>query len=144
MCSRPWGWVRFFSGSKAADAAVNSVVTAHPASFALSQNGFGEDTNTAVLLAGFMDRPLESTNGAKLTELYDQLVGGTIEASALSRSIAEGLRIVQDTVRGEQLAITGVDIDEEVVRMIAHQRAFQASARLIATAFDLLEMLINL
>jgi flagellar hook-associated protein 1 FlgK len=42
------------------------------------------------------------------------------------------------------MAISGVSLDEEAVRMITLQRAFQASARYIATISELLEILANL
>jgi flagellar hook-associated protein 1 FlgK len=42
------------------------------------------------------------------------------------------------------LGISGVNIDEQAVKMIQHQRVFQASGRLIAAANDMLEVLVNL
>ena len=92
-------------------------------------------------LAGLLDEPLESGNGSNLTTLYDQLAGGTIQASAVSRSVTDGLRLFQQTIQGEHLAISGVNLDEEAVQLITHQRAFQASAKLIATVSELLEIL---
>ena len=131
----------FFTGFSAAEAGVRKELVNGLESLAISRNGFGENVENGVMLAGFLDQPLASQDEVTLTSLYDQFVGGTIQASAVSRSVADGLRMFQQTVEGEQLAISGVNIDEEAVQMIAHQRAFQASARLIATASELLELL---
>jgi flagellar hook-associated protein 1 FlgK len=54
------------------------------------------------------------------------------------------LRHYQQALEGEHLAISGVNLDEEAVRMIAYQRAFQASAKVIATVNEMLETLLNL
>jgi flagellar hook-associated protein 1 FlgK len=62
----------------------------------------------------------------------------------VARSVAEGFRVFQKTLEGEQLGISGVSIDEEAVRMISYQRTFQASARYIATISELLDVLVNL
>ena len=42
------------------------------------------------------------------------------------------------------LAIQGVNIDEEAIRMITYQRAFQASARVVSTINEMLDTLVNL
>lgn len=134
----------FFTGFSAAEAGVRKELVNGLESLAISRNGFGENVENGVMLAGFLDQPLPSQEEVTLTSLYDQFVGGTIQGSAVARSVADGLRIFQQTVEGEQLAISGVNIDEEAIQMIAHQRAFQASARLIATASELLELLTTL
>ena len=134
----------FFTGFSAAESGVRKELVNELKSLAISRNGFGENVENGVKLAGFLDQRLASQDEVTLTSLYDQFAGGTIQASAVARSVADGLRIFQQTVEGEQLAISGVNIDEEAVQMIAHQRAFQASARLIATASELLELLMAL
>jgi len=48
------------------------------------------------------------------------------------------------TLQSQNLAITGVNIDEESIRMIAYQRSFQASSRVIAAASEMLELLVAL
>jgi flagellar hook-associated protein 1 FlgK len=52
--------------------------------------------------------------------------------------------VFEDTLAGQKLAISGVSIDEEAVKLIAYQRMFQASARYIATLSELLELLVAL
>jgi flagellar hook-associated protein 1 FlgK len=58
--------------------------------------------------------------------------------------VAEGFRVFQKTLQGEQLAISGVSIDEEAIRMITYQRVFQMSARFIGAVSELLETLVDL
>jgi len=134
----------FFSGTSAQDIGVSQTILDDPSKFTASKTGVGQGTDNAVLLAGFLDQPLETQSGATLTEVYDRLTGSVTQGSAVTKSVAEGFRAFEQTLEGEQLAISGVSLDEEAVRLITFQRAFQASARYISTLSDLLDLIVNL
>jgi flagellar hook-associated protein 1 FlgK len=42
------------------------------------------------------------------------------------------------------LGITGVNLDEESIKMLAYNRTFQANARVITTANEMLEILLQI
>ncbi len=134
----------FFSGSSATDIAVQSMLKSDPGKFAASRSGIAEDTDNALLLAALLDTPLENQNNASLATLYRNLVDGVAQESAIMRSVAEGFRVFQKSLEGEQLATSGVSLDEEAVRMIAYQRVFQMSARFIVSISEILDTLVNL
>ena len=134
----------FFSGSTAAGLSVSEVLQEDPGKFAASRGGIATDTENAVELAAFLDRPLESRNGASLISLYDGLMTDTIQASSLTQAVAESSRTFEATLRGQKLAVSGVNLDEEAIQMIGLQRSFQASARYIAALDELLLVLVNL
>ena len=142
----------FFTGSTAADLGVSQFVRDDPAKFAASRiedpldpDGSGDSqTANARILANLLDQPIVSPYGYSLSGIYDRLVEETAQGSAISRAVAEGARVFEQTLRGEKLSISGVNIDEEAIQLMAHQRSFQASARLIATISELLEILVTL
>jgi len=134
----------FFAGDSALTFSLHESIRDEPARFAASRGGIGEDTENAVVLAGLFDAPLESQNGGSLSLLYSRMVAETSQASAVSRSVAEGFRVFQKSLEGEELGITGVSLDEEAIRMITYQRVFQLSARFIGTVTDLLQSLVEL
>ena len=134
----------FFSGSSASSIGVSDAVAADPSTFAASRGGLGADTENAVTLAGFIDRPLQAQNNDTLAVLYDKLTGQSTQAAAISRAVAEGTRVFEQTLRGQKMATSGVNLDEEAVRMIAFQRSFQASARYIRTLDELFQLLVAL
>lgn len=138
------GIATFFSGTSASGLRINQNVLDNPSLFAASDAGIGVGTGNAVELAGFLDRPLDVAGGSTLNELYGRLVGGVTESSSAAVAVAEGFRVFEQTLLGQHLAITGVNLDEEAVRLITLQRTFQASARYIATLSELLELLVNL
>jgi flagellar hook-associated protein 1 FlgK len=134
----------FFQGTGAGDIGVKEVVRSDPGKFATSRGGIGADTEIAVELASLLETPLDSQGGNSLADLYDRLTADTIQGASVARAVAEGFRVFEHTLEGQQLGISGVSIDEEAVNMIVYQRAFQASARFIATISELLDVLVNL
>jgi flagellar hook-associated protein 1 FlgK len=134
----------FFSGTSAVNLAVKDTLLADPSTFAASRDGIGEGTGNAVLLADFLDRPLESQSGASLGELYDRLHNRVTQQASVANAVFEGFRVFEESLNGQHLAISGVSLDEEAVKLITYQRAYQAAARYIATMSELLELLVNL
>jgi flagellar hook-associated protein 1 FlgK len=134
----------FFSGTTARDITVQEAISSDPSKFAASRSGIGVDTENVLDLANFLDRPLDSSDGATLGILYQRLAAETTQASTVSQAVADGARVFEAALEGQHLAVSGVSLDEETVRLISYQRAFQASARFISTCSDLLGILVNL
>ena len=136
----------FFTGSTAGDLAVNAELNGvqNAGKFAASLDGIGEDSRNGERLAALFDRPLDSQNGVSLGERYEQLVNEIAQGSTVAASVAEGFRVFEVSLEGEHQAISGVSLDEEAIRMISLQRAYQASARLIQTLSELMDVLVNL
>jgi flagellar hook-associated protein 1 FlgK len=134
----------FFTGFDAGSLGVSEVLRADPAKFAASRGGIGQDTANAVELARFQDLPIESQNGATFNVLYDRLVGETTQASSQSRAVAESLRSFEQTLQSQQMAVSGVSIDEETIKLLTFQRMYQASAKYISVLAELIDTLVNL
>jgi len=134
----------FFTGSSALDLGINSQVKEDPTKFAASRSGIGKDTDNAVELASFQDRELASFSGVSVTSFYKDMVASVAQNSSVTTSVTEGFRVFKETLEGQKLGVSGVNLDEEAVRMITYQRQFQASSRMIATLDELLEVLVNL
>jgi len=134
----------FFTGANAASLGISDVVAKDPTKFAASRSGIDGDTANAVELAAFLDRPLETVDGRTLNRLYHGFVGEVTQGATIAKSVAEGFRTFESTLQGQQLAISGVNLDEEAVNMMSYQRAYQASARLIQVINQLLETLAGL
>jgi len=134
----------FFTGTSARDIGVSEAVSEDPTRFAASSGGFGVDTDNAARLAVLADAALDSRQGASLNELYDLLVGTTAENGSVNAALAESARVFEATLRGQKAATSGVNLDEEAIRMIAYQQAYQATARYISTLAELMEMLVQL
>jgi flagellar hook-associated protein 1 FlgK len=134
----------FFSGRSGFDIRVNELLVQNSDFLAISRGGIGEDTDALSTLIDLVDQPLVYLDGRSVRETYESSVSGLGQKIALQENATEGLRNFYATLESQHLAITGVNIDEESIRMIAYQRAFQASSRVIATASEMLELLVSL
>ena len=110
------------------------------------------------LAAALPSAPGGNGNALNLVELADS---GEIDGSsfteyyaALARSVGRALETARDDLStNEQLLIqarelrheiSGVSLDEEAIRLIEFQRAYQASARLVTILSDLTEETLNM
>jgi flagellar hook-associated protein 1 FlgK len=138
------GIATFFAGKSALDMGVNEAIQKDPGKFAMSKGGIGNDTEMGVELANFLDRSLEDHNGESLAIIYDRMTGETTQGATVANADAEGARVFEITLRGQKLSISGVNLDEEAVKMIAYQRSYQASARFISTLAELFDLLVSI
>jgi flagellar hook-associated protein 1 FlgK len=134
----------FFSGTSARNIGISQIVKGDPGKLAMASGGIGEDTQNGELLANFLTTSLSSAGGASLATMYDRLTIDVAQGSQSASAAADGFRNFQQALESQHLAISGVNIDEEAVRMIEYQRAFQASAKVIATVNDMLQTLLDL
>ena len=138
------GMATFFTGYSAGTIDVSEAIRSSPEKFATSSSGFGSDSEIVLRLAELADRSLESQDGRSISESYELFTIGITQDAAAASAITEGATVFHNTIEAEHLSITGVSLDEEAVKMLAYQRAFQASARVIQTANSLLELLVSL
>ncbi|MEO1496144.1 MAG: flagellar hook-associated protein FlgK [Planctomycetota bacterium] len=136
----------FFTGGGAADITVNTELDgiANAGKFAASLDGVGGTTRNAVRLAALVDEPLDALNGASLYDQYDQIVNNVAQNSTVAGSIADGLGAFETTLESEFQAVSGVNVDEEAIEMIALQRIYQATARYISVIQEMLDTLVRI
>lgn len=138
------GLNHFFSGTGAHDIGISQVLRAEPRLFAASLGGPAEDARNAERLADFLNRPLTTQDGLTLAQVYDKMASDITQGAAATRAATEGFRTFQQTLEGQALSITGVNLDEEAVKMITWQRSYQASAKIITTVNEMLETLLEM
>jgi flagellar hook-associated protein 1 FlgK len=134
----------FFVGSSASSLRVNDELKENAAIFAASIDGIDAGSGNALVLAGLLMRPLDSAGNVSLADLYNRMVNDIAQGSAIAQSAAEGTRVFEGTLDGQFQAVSGVNIDEEAIKMITLQRIYQASARYIQTLSELLDVLVNM
>lgn len=134
----------FFVGDSGVNISVNPTLLNNSDYLAVSSGGIQQDTDVLTELVDLVDRPLDELDGRSIRGVYEETVSVLAQQINLQNSGTEGLRNFYATLQSQHLAITGVNIDEEAIKMITYQRAFQASSRVIATASEMLELLVNL
>ena len=101
------------------------------------------DNRNALALAGLQTRGLFDGGRASYQEAYASFVGeiGTLTATANVERDAQQSLLTQAEDR--RSSFVGVNLDEEAADMIRFQQAYEATARVIATAQTVFDTLIN-
>ncbi len=126
------------AGTTAATIGLSADVAGQPARVALAAAGAGAlDSSIGHALAALADAP----TGADA--LHRSLVGRLgVEVSGAAGRAAVQSKVAQQATADRQSA-TAVSLDEEMTSLVASQRAYEASARVITAVDQLLDQLIN-
>ncbi|MFN5191007.1 MAG: flagellar hook-associated protein FlgK [Burkholderiales bacterium] len=108
--------------------------------FGLS-NASGDNRNALALAAVAEQVTLGGLTFSQALGEISAKVGATARGLETSASIADKL-LTQ--ARSEQSSVSGVNLDEEAAKLIRYQQAYQASAKVIATAQTLFQTLIDM
>jgi len=85
--------------------------------------------------------------GSGSTTLNEAISGLVSQAGVDSAQAQKGLErqeLVVAQVQAQRDAVSGVSIDEEAANLVEFQRSYQAAAKVIATADQMLETLLNM
>lgn len=77
-------------------------------------------------------------------DFYGNIVGRVGVTTARSNSEVESQKGIVDQLKNIRESISGVSIDEETTKMIEYQKSYDASARLIRTADEMMDTVLNL
>lgn len=138
------GMNTFFKGNSAATIRIHESITSNPRLLAASLSGIDGGTENALKLAEAFDTALENLGGQSLKQNFEAMVVRTTQEINVQHGTIDGLRNFYKTLEGQNLASSGVNLDEEAVKMIFYQRAFQASSRVIKASSEMLDTLVNL
>ena len=134
----------FFTGNSASNIAVRSDIAKDPSLLAISLGGPGQGNANAIKLAEALTAPSTRLSGSSVADTFQSLVATTSQSINSQQTISDGLNNFYQTLRAKHLGISGVSLDEEGIKMLLYQRAFQASSRVIATANEMLQTLMQI
>jgi len=116
-------------------------VAASPLALAASARGAAGDGEGALALARVMTNPTFAGQGA--AEFWASTLGALgLEVESVTRDV-DNTRILARQADNRRAEIMGVNLDEETAHLIRSQHAYAAAARLISTADEMLDTLIN-
>ena len=101
------------------------------------------DNRIANILSSLQYKPVfDGTNS--LDNYYNSIVGEVGVQTARANSEAESQSNIVKQLKNIRESISGVSLDEETAKMIEFQKNFDASARLIRTADEMMDTVLNL
>ncbi len=133
-----------FEGSEPDSFKVRSEILENPDQLAVSVSGLPGDGRNIAAMASLRDVRFDSLGGRTLTEEMADVTaesGLQVQTSESQNAQLQGFR---QRLEIDRDAISGVDINEEMLQMMQTQRAYQAAAKLITTADQMLSELFQL
>jgi flagellar hook-associated protein 1 FlgK len=134
----------FFTGDNAANIAVSPDLLSHPEQLAAAATGQVGDGTILQKLAALNNAPVLNNGTQTFNQFYAAIVGnvGGQVQDLTQRQSAE--QLVGQNLQAQQQAVSGVNPNEELVNMLQFQRAYQISAKYIATVNSTMDDLLAL
>lgn len=102
------------------------------------------DNLNALRIVNLFESSIPELGYSTFFEYYNELVSTT---GIMSRNAQDSLKFEENLMAEltrQRDALSGVNLDEEAVNLIKYQRAFEAGARIIKVADELLETILNI
>jgi flagellar hook-associated protein 1 FlgK len=139
----------FFSGDTAGNIAVDSLVQADTGRIAAARLlSTGElavgDNSNALDLADLKDAATMTSGTQTFNEsviAFSSELGSKVAHAKDSQTFAENTNTQLQNMRDE---VSGVSMDDEMIRMIEYQRAYQSAAKLLSVADEMLQTLLQI
>lgn len=102
------------------------------------------DNRIANILSSLQYKGVMNDGQSTLDDHYNALVGKIGIEAQRANSAQEAQNDVIGQLKNLRESISGVSVDEEMTKMIEFQKAFDASARLVRTADEMMDTVLNL
>ena len=133
-----------FTGTDSSNIGVNDVLKNDAGFLATGQGGGPSDNRNAVLLASAFDQSVKSLNDTSPTQFWNQTTTNVAQASAAQSAVADGLKSFQDALTSQREQQSGVNLDEELIKILQFQHSYQAAAHIVTTVETLMNTLLNI
>jgi flagellar hook-associated protein 1 FlgK len=135
----------FFLGTTAGDIRVNPALAGNPALLQASGDAASPGNNRIALgLAQIGTKPLGALGGQTLSGRYSEGVADLGESLASVNRQLSDHDVVAGMLSSQRDSVSGVSVDEEMTSLTKFQRAYQASAKLITTIDEMLDITLGL
>ena len=135
----------FFTGTNAADIGVNAALVGDPSTLQASGTaGAAGDSKVALAVAQLANSKQAAIGNQTFSDRYTGLITNLGFSLSTVNSQLSDQKVVQDMLQNQRRSTSGVSLDEEMVDMVKYQRAFQASAHLVSTIDQMLDVVVNL
>lgn len=137
--------LNFFSFTPGNEAATISVAITNPNQIAAAAATPGPaDNRNALLLAGIEDKALPTLGNATLDSYYTSIVTDVGSRSQQASKSFDYQKFTKDQLETRISSVSGVNLDEEAANLIKFQKSYQASAKLITTADEMMQTILDL
>jgi flagellar hook-associated protein 1 len=137
----------FFSGTGAGDISVAAAVANNPSAIAAAAPPVPPATvapgngDIARSLSQLSSQPV--IGSASLDQFFNTAVAGIGADSQNFQTQADNQAKIVRQIQTQQSSVSGVNLDEELTKLLQYQRSYQAAARIVNVQDDVLNQIIN-
>ncbi len=130
--------------SGAIDFRLSDAILASADAIAAGTTGKESDGGLAHQMAALRDASQGNLGNRSFTSYYENALNTMASESAYYRQQADVAGNIKTQVENQQLAVSGVSIDEEMAEMVKFQRSYQAAAKALTIFDQMTEDIINM
>ncbi|MCI4626328.1 MAG: flagellar hook-associated protein FlgK [Candidatus Magnetoovum sp. WYHC-5] len=111
---------------------------------ASTYDGLPGDNTNALAVIDMSNTQLSALSNKTISEYYNALVTNAGTKASSAQDTLEFDQQLLYSLKQKRDSVSAVNLDDEAMNIIRYQKAFEAAARIIQTADDLFEVLVNL
>ncbi|NWF88852.1 MAG: flagellar hook-associated protein FlgK [Ignavibacteriaceae bacterium] len=134
--------IKFFESYENGILTVNPEIINDVNKIAISADGTEGNGEIALRISQLTDAKL--INGSTISESYSVLINTLGNDGLLQSNYAEANLLVINQLEDQQASQSGVSIDEEMTNVLKFQRTYEASAKLITVADEILKTILEM
>jgi flagellar hook-associated protein 1 len=134
--------INFFDSYKDGVLKINDDILTNNNNIAVSSDGTQGNGDIAVKIADLSQQQL--LNGTTISDSYSNLVSGMGNDKLTADQLSDSSQLILQQLQDQKNSYSGVSVDEEMANVIKFQRSYEASAKLITVADDMLQTVLGL
>ncbi|MBZ0199495.1 MAG: flagellar hook-associated protein FlgK [Ignavibacteriaceae bacterium] len=134
--------INFFDSYLGGELKINKDILDSPNMIAVSSDGSAGNGDVAVSISEIGEKKI--FNGQTLSEYYQSFISGLGNDKITADETAASNDSVLQQLEAQKSSYSGVSIDEEMTNVIRFQRSYDASAKLIKVADEMLQTIIQM
>ena len=138
----PQTGVNFFDNYTNGVLSINTQVLNDPNMIAASSDGTSGNGDVAVNIGGLINQ--KDANGNTVVDNYTTLVSQIGSDKQYASNTAQSYQLLLNQLQTQKQSYSGVSVDEEMSNVLQYQKAYEASAKMMSIANQMIEDLINI
>jgi flagellar hook-associated protein 1 len=134
----------FFRGTTAATLEVASEVSADPTQVNAGTTGDAGDNDIALAIAALRDAHLMNRSTSSMGDFYRANLAELGAAGQQAKSMSDSQDSAVKSIEQQRQAVMGVNLDEELTKMITSQKAYEAAARIFKATSQMIDVMLQM
>jgi flagellar hook-associated protein 1 FlgK len=134
--------IKFFEGYNDGVLAINKALVSDPNKIAVSSDGTAGNGDIGVQIANLSNKAL--LNGSSLQDNYSSLISQIGNEKNSADQSAQSTSMILQQLNSQKSSYSGVSVDEEMSNILQYQRSYEASAKMITIANEMLQTIIQM